>query len=262
VELYYIIFSSALGAIIGSFLNVLILRHGTSRSLLGWSSCLSCAKKLEWYELIPIVSFFVLRGRCASCKNAISLQYPIVEALTALVFVLIFFKTYPSLVLFFFFAAVFSILIAIAVYDFRHKIIPDPFVFVFIALSFGAALFRFLTYEIGFDFYLNIVGGPLLFLPFFLLWYFSKGRLMGLGDGKLALGIGWLFGFTLGFSAIILGFWLGAAVALCLLAYSRLWRGRGGFTMKSEIPFGPFLILGTLSVFVTDFNFFALGLGF
>jgi len=90
-------FIFALGAVIGSFLNVVIFRFNTSRSLSGRSACLYCGKELRWYELIPIVSFLLLRGRCASCKSRLSIQYPLVEFITAVIFVLVFYKILSSL---------------------------------------------------------------------------------------------------------------------------------------------------------------------
>lgn len=78
---------------------------------------------------------------------------------------------------------------------------------------------------------------------------------MGLGDGKLALGIGWLLGFSGGLAALILSFWIGALVGLALLLRARLFRSAGGLTMKSEIPFAPFLILGTGLAWFFDITF-------
>ena len=257
----HLIFAGIFGAISGSFLNVLILRFG-KRSILGRSLCSSCARKLTWYELIPIFSFFALGGHCRTCRSLISIQYPIVESLTAFVFVLIGIVTYPNLLSFLFFAGVFSILIAIAVYDLFHKVVPDPFVFTFIVLTLLFALFSFFVYEIHIGFYLNLLAGPILFLPFLMLWYFSKGRLMGLGDGKLALGIGWLLGLPLGLSAITLGFWSGALISLLLLFFFRLSNTSKRLTMKSEVPFAPFLIAATFLVFITNLNIFSWSAGF
>lgn len=257
-----LLFFFVLGAIVGSFLNVLTLRYGTGRSLSGRSRCSSCERKLVWYELIPIFSFFVLRGRCQTCSSHISWQYPLVEGLTALVFLFtaltLHSGTLHSLLMTLYFSLIFSVLIAIAVYDIHHKIIPDAFVFSFVTLAFILAIFRFIYEEANQALYLNLLAGPFLFLPFFLIWIFSSGRLMGLGDGKFALGIGWLLGMSLGASAIIVGFWLGAFVGLGLVLFGRLNRYLSSLTMKSEIPFAPFLIAGTLIVFFSGINLFAL----
>src|SRR3990167_1067279 len=125
------VFLFVLGAIVGSFLNVVglrwdLLRHGGGLSTLGGrSSCPSCRKVLEWYELIPIFSFLILRGRCLSCGGKISWQYPIVELWTGLIFVTVSYIFIP----------VFFVYIVITIYDLRHKIIPNPFLYsLFITL--------------------------------------------------------------------------------------------------------------------------------
>jgi Flp pilus assembly protein protease CpaA len=104
---------------------------------------------------------------------------------------------------------------AIGVYDLKHKIIPDMFVYSFSALS---LLYLLLTSEfselIGFPHILNLLAGPIIALPLYLLWKISSGRWIGLGDSKLALGIGWFLGFSGGISAIIIGFWIGAIVGV------------------------------------------------
>src|SRR3989344_5482997 len=137
------------GAIIGSFLNVVALRYNTGKGIGGRSFCFSCGKNLHWYELVPILSFAVQKGRCRNCRSKISLQYPSVEIFTGLVFLALFFKFNHLLLispafftlLFLFFGIIMSILIVISVYDMRHKIIPDKLVFLFICFSFASLFF-------------------------------------------------------------------------------------------------------------------------
>lgn len=241
------------GIIIGSFLNVVILRYKTGRTVGGRSFCFSCGKMLRALELIPVVSFLFLRGKCKSCKTPMSWQYPAVEILTGLVFVLVYFKTISGLpfispieMVFYWF--VFSLLIIISVYDIRHKIVPDLVVFIF---GLTSLLWLLGTHDVFYfkslEGVLNILAGVILFIPFFLLWFLSAGRWMGLGDGKLAIGIGLLLGLSKGVSAIILGFWIAAGVSLVLLAIQKFGRLKIPFlTMKSEMPFAPFLVLGTI----------------
>ena len=269
-----------LGTIVGSFLNVVILRYSTGVSFFsGRSFCTSCGKKLSWYELVPIVSFFVLRGKCAGCGSKISWQYPLVELTTGALFVFsvmyeLRFMNYEwigvfnrnslilslnSLYLFF----IWSILVVISVYDLRHKIIPDLLVFLFAGLSLTYLIVT--TWTSGFQVSWDVLAGPLYALPFAALWFFSQGRWMGLGDAKLALGIGWFLGLIKGGSAIILGFWMGAIVGLVLVGISKLSKIKKGrsffknYGLKSEIPFGPFLILGTMIAFFFNINVFDLG---
>lgn len=160
-----------------------------------------------------------------------------------------------------YYCTVFSVLMIIALYDLRHKIIPDGLVFTFAILALGRLLFLASIGELARSSLLwNVLAGPMLFLPFFLIWFFSRGAWMGFGDAKLSLGIGWLLGPFYGFSALVLAFWTGTIVSVSLVLAVRLIRyvcpGTGLFskakhlTMKSEIPFAPFLIFSTLVVFL------------
>ncbi len=250
--IFFGIFFFVLGTIIGSFLNVVALRYNTGRSNGGRSSCYSCNKELCWYELFPLFSFLFLRGRCRSCKSKISWQYPLVEFVTGVIFLSLFaflntsyLILFPSFfALYFYYAVIFCLLIVISIYDFRHKIIPDGLSYAF---SIIAAIHLFFGNTSGWDF----LAGAILFIPFYLLWKISDGKWIGLGDGKLVLGIGWLLGLIDGVSAIVLAFWIGAVVALSAMIYQRFSsrRRRHGLSFKSEIPFGPFLILGAVLIF-------------
>jgi leader peptidase (prepilin peptidase) / N-methyltransferase len=233
------------GLIIGSFLNVVILRMNTGRSYVtGRSKCARCARTLAWYELIPVFSYLGLRGKCRTCNTSISHQYPIVELLTGISFLILYTKiVLPaffaplSILTFAFLCVIAGILIVITIYDLKHKIIPDQMVYSFILLSLISIAWKEFTIP-EYSFFAALLNGLFLALPFFLLWYLSKGRLMGFGDVKLALGIGWLLGLQQGFAALLLAFWIGGIFGLGLLAVSRK------HSMKSQIPFGPFLILG------------------
>lgn len=241
----------ALGLLIGSFLNVVIFRMNTGRSVVhGRSACARCNHTLKWYELVPVFSFLALRGKCRTCKVDISFQYPLVELVTAIVFVILYSKivvlgafALTAWLVFLFGATVASILVVIVVYDIRHKIIPDMAVYSFILLSLLSIVWRALMIP-GYSVSTALFQGCLVALPFFLLWYFSKGKLMGFGDVKLMLGIGWLTGLSLGISVFILSFWVGGIVGLLLIGLTRR------YGMKSEVPFGPFLIVGLFIVMV------------
>jgi leader peptidase (prepilin peptidase)/N-methyltransferase len=243
------IFIFILGLVIGSFLNVVILRMNTGRSVAkGRSKCARCSTTLSWYELIPVFSFLGLRGKCKTCSNSISFQYPLVELITAITFtvlyagaIAIYGLTLVAALIFVFSAAIAALLIIIFVYDIRHTIIPDTAVYLFIILSLVSILWKMFTIP-NFSAGTAIFYGVFVALPFFLLWAFSKGKLMGFGDVKLALGMGWLLGLVGGYSAILFSFWIGGLAGLFLLGISRK------YNMRSEIPFAPFLILGTFIV--------------
>ena len=244
------------GAIIGSFLNVVILRYGT-KSITGRSLCLSCGRTLSWYELIPLVSFLSLRGRCRTCGARISWQYPLVELATGLIFAAVLVKTsllFPplsfwSMVYCLLSIVLWSLLIVIAVYDLRHQIIPDRMVYSFLFLSLLFLVSRLPASPAGGSPLLSdLLGGFALALPFALIWLLSRGRAMGLGDAKLVVGFPWFLGLWGGLSAVIFGFWMGATVALLLL-----WRKGNRLTMKTELPLAPFLIAGLLIVYLSGF---------
>lgn len=253
-SLFFFVF----GTIIGSFLNVVILRY-RAWSLHGRSVCSSCGKRLSWYELIPILSFVFLRGHCSSCKSRISPQYPLVELGTGFLFMGTYLTGHVGLELL---ASLILIsgFIVIFVYDLYHKIIPDGLIYLCVVVSFVSMFFGGST-VLSFPSVWDIVAGPVLFLPFFLLWFFSGGTWMGLGDAKLALAIGWSLGLSGGLTAIIVAFWLGAGVSLSLIAFERIVLRRGVYkegvlTLRSEIPFAPFLIASYCLVFFFGVNIF------
>lgn len=261
LEILYYIFSFIFGTIVGSFLNVVVLRYNTGVSIAtGRSFCFSCGEKLGGLELIPILSFIIQGGKCVACKSKISWQYPIVEAVTGLLFLGVFmkyngligiFNDYWQMIIVF---IIIAILIAITVYDIKHKIIPDALVITFSVLALlkivaDYFLLPFTPEAANLHLIAFLLAGPVLALPLFLIWLFSKGRWMGLGDPKLVLGIGWFLGPIFGLSAVILAFWAGAVYGLILIALSKFsWYGLK-IDGKTEVPFAPFLILGFLLVY-------------
>ncbi|OGJ02185.1 hypothetical protein A3G53_02225 [Candidatus Nomurabacteria bacterium RIFCSPLOWO2_12_FULL_44_11] len=247
------------GLIIGSFLNVVILRYNTARTFGGRSACMSCQNTLSWHELIPLLSFVILGGRCKNCQTKISWQYPAVELLTGVIFALLFLKfqdifflyTLPFALTYAYYGAAFSLLIVVAVYDLKHKIIPDMLAFIFGILAF-LGLFFFTSY----GFYPHLPGlwdflaGPLIAFPFAAIWFLSRGTWMGLGDAKLAVGLGWLLGLSRGLSGVVVAFWSGAVLGALLIALTKK------YGMKSEIPFAPFLVLGAVIAFLFELHLF------
>jgi leader peptidase (prepilin peptidase)/N-methyltransferase len=244
-----------LGLLVGSFMNVVILRFGTGLSISrGRSKCFACGKGLAWYELVPLLSFFFQMGRCRGCLTKISWQYPLVELATALSFVLIYTRTlhvataYESLVAFVLLCAFFCLYIAIFVYDLRHKIIPDAFSYTAALIALGLIVLEWnMTGEV--DLY-RVIAGPILFLFFYFFWFVSRGTWMGFGDAKLALSIGWFLGLWKGIAAILLSFWIGAIVSLLIILVQRFRTKRRKLGMKSEIPFAPFILIGFATAFI------------
>ncbi len=247
------------GTIVGSFLNVVVFRYNTGLSFVtGRSKCFSCGRHLEWYELLPLFSFLMLGGKCLGCNSKISKQYFTVEFITGLVFcgLLLRFGLTPILFLYLLIA---SILIVMAVYDFKHKIIPDGMVVAFIILS---LVNFFLIHSTGELFSLPIslewFAGPLLFAFFAFFWLVSGGKWMGFGDAKLAIGVGFLLGFSGGIFAIMLAFWIGAIVSLLLIFFQKIHIGKFHLSMKSEIPFAPFIIFAVFIQLFTAWNLYSI----
>jgi prepilin signal peptidase PulO-like enzyme (type II secretory pathway) len=242
------------GIIFGSFLNVVGLRWNSGLTLQGRSFCPSCHKELHWYELMPIVSFFFLKGRCSKCKTLISWQYSLVEVWTGLIFVSVFIKflplslNYANLAGLLLALIIFCIYVVIVIYDLRHKIIPDTLVYLSAILAIG---FHYLYFG---NSLLDWLAGPILFAFFGGIWLVSKGRAMGFGDAKLGLSIGIFLGAANGFSGIILAFWIGSLITLLYMLLLKLkfplWRRGKRLTMKSEVPFAPFMILGAWLAFI------------
>ena len=263
------IFLFIFGIIIGSFLNVVILRFDTGRPIVkGRSKCFSCGKTLHWYELVPVLSFIFQGGKCRECESKISIQYPLVELAGGFSMIIAYMSasllpTVSASVLFFALLAVLLfIYIVIFVYDLRHSIIPDAFSYS--AALIALAMLAVKSYAWGIVDLYTVNAGPALFLFFFAFWYFSKGRWMGLGDGKLALSVGWVLGLGGGIAALLFSFWIGTIFALLVIVLQKIrffekvcgMDREKKLGMKSEIPFGPFIIIGFVLVLMFP-NLFA-----
>lgn len=256
-------FSFLFGLIVGSFLNVLIYRHNTGWGIGGRSKCFSCSKTLTARELVPLFSFLFQGAKCRNCRSKISWQYPAVELSTGILFALSAWHFFSGInikhsvfnvlgvlgaVSFFLTLIIMAILVVITAYDLRHKIIPNEYVYLFaiVALAIRLAIF----WQSGFI-WLDLLAGPIFATVFASMWLFSKGRWMGLGDAKLVLGIGFFLGFAKTLTALLFAFWVGALVGIFLLFFFPRQT-----TMKSEIPFAPFLVFGTLLSYFVSFTLF------
>jgi len=237
-----------LGTAVGSFLNVVIFRSKTKKSIFkNRSFCPYCKKKLTWYELIPILSFLIQKGRCRKCKKRISIQYPLVEFFTGLIFVwvaayILDFTIYDWINTIF--LLIFScFLIVIFVYDLKYYLVPDKIIFpaIIITLLFDI----YISLAIGdWSFFFSSIYAALIAGGFFLfLVLISKGKWMGIGDLKIGILIGLFFGLPQIFVVLFLAFLFGAIVSIILLILKKK-------TLQSEIPFGPFL---TGATFITLF---------
>lgn len=257
--LYLIAFG--FGVIIGSFLNVYIYRFHTGKSLAGHSHCLSCGRPLDWFELFPLLSYLVLRGKCRTCGCKIPSRYFLVELCTGLLFALTLTLTLDITAIIIWWS-IFSILIIITVYDLYHFIIPDALTFILTVLVVVSIGYEYFLFPVESSFLIWQVAAALCGSAFFLfLWLVSKGKWLGFGDVKLAIPLGLMVGTAQVFSFVVLSFWIGAVVSLLIIGYLKLRRGKDplqltgtALTMKSAVPFAPFLVASSLTILFTHFN--------
>ncbi len=264
MELYVSVMVFVFGLLIGSFLNVVLYRMHTGKSLNGSSHCLSCNHRLKWSELVPVISYFFLRGRCSNCRAHIPSRYAVVELLTAGLFVLAW-TAFDTLLLQLLAFGIVSLLVLIVLYDIRHTIIPDELTIVLTVMSllFIAHEYFIIGDQNAWLYRISAAVGVTAF--FFLLWGVSKGTWMGFGDVKLVFPLALIVGVAGAFTLVVLAFWIGAVISVCFMVlgkltkrYSRVVPGvlRQRITLKSEVPFAPFLALSFLLVYLCKLNVF------
>lgn len=243
--LVYIFF---LGVIVGSFVNVVIYRLPLRESFArGRSRCPHCCKRLAWYDLIPIVSFLIIRGRCRHCRKKISPAYPLIELYSGFVFA-VSYRLFGNLgsADWMFIIFILELLLILAVIDLRHLILPDSLLLVLVlgAIVYGLAS-RFYNVQSAFNIISleNLFAAFAGFLFFGAVWFFSRGRGVGLGDAKLA----GILGFVLGPYGVIVASYGGIVVgAIVGLAYLLSRRG----DWKTKLPLGTFMCFAaTIYVF-------------
>lgn len=230
------------GLIIGSFLNVCIYRIPREESIAFPSShCPKCGTSLSWYDNIPLFSYIFLLGKCRYCKAKISSQYPIVELLNGLVY-LITYRYFGLTLDFIFYGLISSVLIVITFIDLKEMIIPDILIVIILILSSIQKFLNYFIYKIS-PGLVNSFGGLVLAGGLFLaIVILSKGG-MGGGDVTLIGALGYVLGLRLIPITILLSFILGSIISIFLLV-SKI------KTRKDPIPFGPFIVL---AFFITLF---------
>jgi len=238
--LFIVVFVLLLGLLIGSFLNVCIYRIPEEISVAkGFSYCPNCKNRIQPYDLIPVISYIFLKGSCRYCKKHISVQYPLVELLTSLLFVLVFYQfgltPLAGLV-----AILVSVLIAITFIDLKHQIIPDELVIIIFVCG---IISIFLSGRSPWE---HIIGFFAVSLFLLLVAFLSKGG-MGGGDIKLMAVAGLFLGWKLILLSLMIASVVGSVVSIGLLILKKVDR-------KSMVPFGPFLSIGiVISVLYGDY---------
>ena len=263
------------GAVLGSFLNVLILRYELGGAVFGGqlkgrSRCPHCDKTLSWYELIPVVSFIVQLGKCRNCGKKISLQYPVVEIISGVIV-----ATIPQILGFtplaLIWATALLILLVISFIDVRHYVIPDALTIIIALLGVASAtiiatgdapLFTLIpgTFLGDYAFVFSFTDNPWLarlFAAFIGGAFFSsiillsRGEAMGWGDAKLIAAVGILIGWPDALLVIMIAFITGAIIGVIMLAGKKK-------KFKDALPFGPFIAFGVMMVVYFGYDIISL----
>ena len=235
-----------MGACLGSFANVCIYRLPKTKQIIsGRSFCPKCKKKINWFDNLPIISFLFLSGKCRKCKKVIPLRYLIVELITGISFLLIYLN-FEDLYTITFLSILSLILIMIFFIDLENFIIPDSLNFIIMGLAllknFLPNFDTSLIHEINQSIIGGMVGYLSIWLIIFLYKTFKKIDGMGFGDAKLMAGIGLLFGWQ----SIPFILFVSSILGLIFVVPSLIKKQK---TMRTEIPFGPFIIAACLIYF-------------
>jgi len=250
------------GGALGSFAGVAVDRLYVRPFLTGRSHCDKCGRTLSWFEMLPVLSYIFLKGRCRKCRTKIGSETFFLElaggALAVIVFkfyILSYFvfplvtKSVITGVLFFLlFAVLYIILAVIFAYDLRHKLVPMNFALTLVIVGVAFEVYRafnYMTYYGGINqfFYLDLFSGFLIALPFLIFYLVSGRRGVGLGDIVIYFGVGYLAGFTFGISILAISVWLGALVSVLLMIIKPK-----KYNKTSKIPFTPFIVIATVIV--------------
>lgn len=249
-----VVFFVVYGLLIGSFCNVVIHRLRTGEDIvLQRSHCPKCKNEIAWRDNVPVIGYILLRGKCRYCKKPISIQYPLVELLVGILFGFIgyFYVTgvIELLTVAILYALAMASLVVILVYDAKYMEIPMTVMWIAIALLFAANVVMDLYGgAVRVDLWDSVtvthgISTVVAFCFFFGLSYVSDETWMGYGDAFVAIAIGLLLGPMATFIALLIAFCVGAIYGVTLMAMHRK-------TMKSEVPFGPFLIMGMIVTFL------------
>lgn len=245
----YAVLAFIVGVITGSIVNATVLRTKAGLPIMSRAKCVSCVEPLAWFDLIPVVSYFALKGRCRRCSSAIEWQYPAVELAMGLLFALFaarimlewgvpgYITGTEHVFLFLRDAMVSVFLVIIFLYDFRFSVIPDRFSIpaIIIVILFNVVL--------GASTWSMLLGGLALGGFFSVQYLVSQGKWVGGGDIRMGLLMGFLLGLPLGIVALFWSYVLGAIGGVILLAF-------GHRKLDSHVPFGTFLAAATILVMI------------
>lgn len=226
----HLIFIALLGLVLGSFLSVIIFRPDGRGILFGRSECRKCLIRLKWYDLFPIFSFLMLKGRCRYCGHKISFLYLVIELATLSAFVPYCWLNGPCLdIESIYWLGMILIFLALSFFDYLHYILPDRII--------GIGFLTAILYGLSFSrdgFSEGVLTGLALAGFFCIIFIVSRGEWMGFGDVKLAGLIGFVLGFPLAAWSILVATWIGALWGMGLLVTKKA-------NLKTPLPFGTFM---------------------
>lgn len=231
LDIYFYIIVFLYGIIIGSFLNVLIYRVPKKENIVTTRShCMECGYQLRWYDLVPLFSYLVLGGKCRKCKTKLSVQYPLIEGLNGVLYLVIFTKFGLSME-FLLYCLLFSALLALSVIDFRTYEIPIGFCYFILALGIVRVATDFANWA---EYAIGFVAVSLVLT---IIYYVSKGTAIGGGDVRLMAATGLLLGWKKNVLAFLLGCIIGSVIHIARMRIS----GEG-----RTLAMGPYLAVGVM----------------
>ena len=242
VEIVLLVYIFVMGLFLGSFYNVVGIRVPNKESLLGRSHCPGCGKTLGALELFPIIGYLVLKGKCKNCKTPISVKYPLMELLTAILFSVSFVILRENVVEYILVVVFISLMVIVTVSDIYYQIVPNIILLVFLPVI---LVLRMIGSEVLW--YNSLLGGALGFGFMFLISWYGKKRFkkeaLGGGDIKLYL----LIGLFLGLNTVTLSIMFAALIGII---YSLIFRKKSGY-----LPFVPFIFAGSLIAYFVGEGF-------
>ncbi len=246
IKIYFLVFSFILGACIGSFLNVIIIRWPKGESIVSPPShCRNCQTKIPWYWNIPLLSYLLSQGKCFKCKTSFSIRYFMVELLMGCLSLALFYKFGVSWAFLFFFILSTS-LVGIIFIDIKHFLIPDmlslPLIPIGIASSFVLHIVTVSDSIVG-----ALLGWFLFYLLRIIFFWLRKIEAIGLGDVKLIAGIGAFFGV----SGVVVIIFLSAVIGLLFALISFVFKGTNNQENpegipQNAVPYGPSIALSAM----------------
>lgn len=254
--MFYLL-SFLFGASIGSFVQVIVTRLHVAPITKSRSKCLSCGETLRVSDLVPVLSYIFLKGKCRYCKVKFGVSALVIEVIFGVTFALLYhfiLQGSPSLLVSFgwlaYYTLLFGVLGVMALYDKAHSYIPINALLLYGLLTLLMLFLRYLDMPSA----MILLGPVLVALPFLILWLITKGKGVGFGDVLLFLGVGAFFGFSQGIVVFLISVWAGALVGL----YVKYILLRNQNANNIPLPFVPYIVLAFLVVLFTDIDIFSI----